>query len=155
MFLYLSTNTFPNITFDVSQVACFTHSPKKSHGIAVKMIIWYIKGTMSQGTIINKFHSLDVEGYSDADFCGLIRYDPGDSVIYAKTCDRFIIKVAGCPLIWKCWFGSLNLCKVFVSAQQQKANIIHWAYLCMSWYQLEPYYWKWSLNSMFPVTWKR
>jgi hypothetical protein len=72
MRFYLSTNTRPDITsFDVSQVACFTHSPKKSHVIAVKMIIRYLKGTLHQGTIVCKFHSIEAEGYSDADFCGL------------------------------------------------------------------------------------
>lgn len=101
MLLYLSTNTRPDITFAVSQVARFTHSPKKSHGIAVKMIVRYLKGTIQQGTIVSKFHSLDVEGYSDADFCGLFKYDPDDSVTSAKSRAGYIIKIAGCPLVWK------------------------------------------------------
>ena len=101
MLLYLSTNTRPDITFAVSQVARFTHSPKKSHGIAVKMIVRYLKGTIQQGTIVSKFHPLDVQGYSDADFCGLFKYDPDDSVTSAKSRAGYIIKVAGCPLVWK------------------------------------------------------
>lgn len=56
---------------------------------------------MSQGTIVSNFHSLDVEGFSDKDFCGLFKYDPDDSITPAKSRAGFIIKVAGCPLIWK------------------------------------------------------
>jgi Reverse transcriptase (RNA-dependent DNA polymerase). len=101
MLLYLSTNNRPDITFAVNQVARFTRSPKKSHCIAVKMIIRYLKRTLNQGTIVSKFHSLDVEGYSDADFCGLFKYDPDQSVTSAKSRAGYIIKVAGCPLVWK------------------------------------------------------
>jgi len=101
MLLYLSTNTRPDITFAVSQVARFTHSPKKSHGIAVKIIVRYLKGTLKQGTIVSKFHALDVEGYSDADFCGLFGYDPSHLISSAQSRSGYIIKVAGCPLVWK------------------------------------------------------
>ena len=53
MLLYLSTNTHPDITFAVSQVTRFNHSPKKSHATAVKMIIHYLKCTIDKGTIIH------------------------------------------------------------------------------------------------------
>jgi len=52
MLLYLSTNTRPDITFAVSQVCRFTHAPKKSHAIAVKMIVRYLRRTRDFGTII-------------------------------------------------------------------------------------------------------
>lgn len=101
MLLYLSTNTRPDITFAVSQAARFTHSPRKSHGIAVKMIVRYLKGTIKQGTIVSKFHVLSVEGFSDADFCGLFKHDPDHSITSAKSRSGYLIKVAGCPLVWK------------------------------------------------------
>jgi hypothetical protein len=43
MLLYLSTNTGPDITYAVSQVARFNHNPKKSHASAIKTIIRYLK----------------------------------------------------------------------------------------------------------------
>ena len=42
MLLYLSGNTCPDITFAVSQVACFTHNPGKSYPTALKMIVRYL-----------------------------------------------------------------------------------------------------------------
>ena len=48
MLLYLSGNTRPDITFAVSQVARFTHNPRKSHATALKMIVRYLSGTMRQ-----------------------------------------------------------------------------------------------------------
>jgi len=71
MLLYLSTNTRPDIAFAVSQVARFTHDPKLSHDTAVKMIVRYLKGTMTKGTIVKKASSLQLDCFCDADFAGL------------------------------------------------------------------------------------
>ena len=52
MLLYLSTNARPDITFAVSQVARFNHSPKKSHASAIKTIVCYLHRTADKGTIV-------------------------------------------------------------------------------------------------------
>ena len=52
MLLYLSTNTHPDITFAVSQVARFSSAPKQSHATAVKTIVRYLSATKDQGTIM-------------------------------------------------------------------------------------------------------
>ena len=49
MLLYLSSNSRPDLTFATSQVARFSHSPKKSHGQALKRIIRYLIVTSEQG----------------------------------------------------------------------------------------------------------
>ena len=54
MLLYLATNTRPDIAFAVSQVARFSHYPKKSHATAVKTIIRYLSGTKSNGVIFKQ-----------------------------------------------------------------------------------------------------
>ena len=51
MLIYLATNTRPDIAFAVNQVACFNSAPKQSHAAAVKMIVRYLKGTTTKGTI--------------------------------------------------------------------------------------------------------
>lgn len=101
MLIYLSTNTRPDITFAVSQVARFNHTPKKSHGTAVKTIIRYLAGTKDKGTIVNMTNKLELDTYVDADFAGLYQREPDQSPISAKSRLGFIIFLAGCPLVWK------------------------------------------------------
>ena len=101
MLLYLSTNTHPDITFAVSQVARFNHSPKKSHATAIKLIIHYIKCTINKGTIIHPTGTLQLDCWVDATFRNLYHVDPDHEPSTAKSCTRYIITPGGCPLVWK------------------------------------------------------
>jgi hypothetical protein len=85
MLLYLSTNTRPDITFAVSQDACFNHNPKQSHAQAVKMIVRYLHRTSEMGTIVKPTGTLLLDCYVDADFAGLYRRDPDSSPTSAKS----------------------------------------------------------------------
>ena len=49
MLMFLSANTRPDISFAVHQAARFSHSPKHSHGVAVKRILRYLKETSDKG----------------------------------------------------------------------------------------------------------
>ena len=71
MLLYLQSNTRPDITFAVSQVARFANDPKLKHETAVKRIAKYLKATKSKGTIIKPMKNLKLDCYADADFAGL------------------------------------------------------------------------------------
>jgi hypothetical protein len=101
MLLYLSTNTRPDITYAVSQICRFTHDPKESHATAVKMIIRYLKGTRDKGTIVRPTGSLDLDAFCDADFAGLYGKEPDTEPTAAKSRMGYIIKLGGCPLVWK------------------------------------------------------
>ena len=101
MLLYLSTNTRPDIAYAVSQVCRFTHDPKESHATAVKTIIRYLKGTQDMGTIVKPASTSDLEAYCDADFAGLYGREPDDDPTSAKSRMGYIIKLGGCPLVWK------------------------------------------------------
>ena len=101
MLLYLSTNTRVDIALAVSQVCRFTHDPKESHATAVKTIIRYLKGTKTKGMIVKPSGSLDLDAFCDADFAGLYGRDPDSEPSAAKSRMGWIIKLAGCPLIWK------------------------------------------------------
>ena len=48
MLLYVCSNTRPDLHFAVHQVCRFAHSPKKSHGQAVKRIICSLVKTREQ-----------------------------------------------------------------------------------------------------------
>jgi hypothetical protein len=78
MLLYLSTNTWPDITFAVSQVARFNHGPKQSHAAAIKSILRYLARTNDRGTIVVLKKDLSLDCYVDADFAGLYKVDPND-----------------------------------------------------------------------------
>jgi hypothetical protein len=102
MLLYLSTNTRPDISFAVSQVARFSHSPKESHATAVKRILRYLKCTELQGTNVNfKEQEFKLDCFVDADFAGLFGSDPATKASSVKSRTGYIIKLAGCPLFWK------------------------------------------------------
>ena len=101
MLLYLSTNTRPDITFAVSQVARFSHSPKKSHATAVKMIVRYLARTQHLGTTIIPNGTLGLDCYVDADFGGLYKREPDSSSDSARSRTGYIIMLGGCPLTWK------------------------------------------------------
>ena len=101
MLLYLSTNTRPDITFAVSQVARFTHNPKQSHAVAVKRIVRYLAGTSDKGTIMKPDGSLEINSMSDADFAGLYNVDPVEDATSAKSRMGYIISLGGCPLVVK------------------------------------------------------
>ncbi len=101
MLLYLSTNTRPDITFAVSQVARFNHSPKKSHASAIKTIVRYLHRTADKGTIVTPTGDLSLDCYVDADFAGLHGRDPDHSNTSAKSRTGYIITLGGCPILWK------------------------------------------------------
>ena len=71
MMLYLTSNTRPDISFDVHQCYQSTHNTKASHDTAVKRICRYLQGTKDNGLVFNPSKKLVVDCYSDADFAGL------------------------------------------------------------------------------------
>jgi Reverse transcriptase (RNA-dependent DNA polymerase). len=102
MLLYLSTNCHPDISYYyVSSVARFTHNPKQSHAAAVKTICHYLKGTICEGTIIRRSDKLSLECFCDADFAGLYNHEPHHLSSSVMSRGAYIIKLSGCPLIWK------------------------------------------------------
>ena len=101
MLLYLANNTRPDITFAVSQVARFTHSPKKSHMVAVEMILRYLKGTSDKGLIVRPDGSYNMNTWVDADFAGLYGREPGDNPNSARSRYGYITTVGSVPVFWK------------------------------------------------------
>jgi hypothetical protein len=67
--LYL-TVTRPDIQFTMGLCACFQASPCSSHRTAVQWIFMYLKHTPEFGIWYSASSSLDLVGFSDADFAG-------------------------------------------------------------------------------------
>lgn len=107
MLLYLNCNTNPEITYALSQVACFTHNPKKSHATAIKMLVRYLAGTINKGIIAQKPNEdLVLKYYVDSDFAGLYKVDPDHEPTSAKSHTGYIIFLGPWPLIDKSFLQS-------------------------------------------------
>ncbi|KAM2020888.1 hypothetical protein ACFX16_042974 [Malus domestica] len=69
--IYLSL-TRPDITYAISVVSQFMHSPSEDHMAAVMRILSYLKGAPGKGLIFRKHGHLEIKGYTDADWAGNI-----------------------------------------------------------------------------------
>ena len=69
--IYLA-HTRPDISFAVSMVSQFMHSPRPEHYEAVLRILRYLKGTPGKGLLFANNGHLEVEVYTDADWAGSI-----------------------------------------------------------------------------------
>ncbi len=101
MLLYLSCNTRPDLAYSVSQTSRFNHCPKKSHAVAIKKIVRYLKGTADKGIVVKVRKSLDIQVFVDSDFAGLYKQDPDAEPSSAKSRMGYIIFLGGFPLYWK------------------------------------------------------
>ena len=101
MLLYLSTNTRPDIAFAVSQVARFSHRPRKSHATAVKTIIRYLAGSLDQGVVYKRPETLSLDCFVDADFAGLYGRENPENPTCAKSRTGYIISIGGCYITCK------------------------------------------------------
>ena len=129
MLLYLSTNTRPDISFAVSQVARFSTNPKQSHAQAIKMIVRYLWRTVDCGTIFRPTTAFKVDCYVDADFMGLHGRESEDEPISAKSRTGYIIHFGGCPLVWKSQLQSEIATSTFHAeyvALSQSMRVVVW-----------------------------
>jgi hypothetical protein len=99
--MYLSSNSRPDIAFAVHQCARFTHSPKASHGEALRRICRYLKGTSNQGLILRPTAKLRLDVHVDSDFAGLWKREDDQDPVCVKSRTGFVISLAGCPLMWQ------------------------------------------------------
>jgi hypothetical protein len=95
--LYL-TATRPDIQFAVGLCMCFQSSPRSSYRTTVQQVFSYLKHTPGFGICYSASSSLDLDGFSNADFagCGIDRKKT------FRTC-HFL----GSSLI--CWFSETVL----------------------------------------------
>ena len=102
MLWYLLSNSRPELAFAVSQAARFAFNPKRSHELALIRIGQYLKGTATQGLIMEpmKTDAFQMDCYVDSDFMGIygreLRTDP-DNV---RSRMGHVILLNECPIIW-------------------------------------------------------
>lgn len=59
-----------DITFAVNKLSQFLHSPRMIHWQAVKRLLRYLQGSKSHGIFISGSLTLQLQGFSDADWAG-------------------------------------------------------------------------------------
>ena len=100
MLMYLATNSRPDVAFAVNQCARFTHCPKKSHEMAIKRIIRYLKATKDKGMIISPDGKLNLDLYVDADFAGLWNVGEADDPSTVRSRTGYVMTLGGVPVLW-------------------------------------------------------
>jgi hypothetical protein len=64
---YLSL-TRPDLAFAVNRVCQFMHKPSRLHWQAVKIILRYLKHTLTHGLLLTRSHASTLEAFSDANW---------------------------------------------------------------------------------------
>ncbi|GKC93103.1 ribonuclease H-like domain-containing protein [Tanacetum coccineum] len=64
------TFTRPDISYVVQQVCLYLHHPREPHFLALKRIMWYVRGTLDYGLQLFSSFTTDLVAYSDADWAG-------------------------------------------------------------------------------------
>jgi hypothetical protein len=90
--IYLVTGTRPDIAVAVGEVAKYSNNPGKQHWMAVKRILRYLKETINFGINCDP-KSIDLEGYSDADWAG--------DLDTRRSTTGYLFKLGGVPICWK------------------------------------------------------
>lgn len=99
---YLVAGSRSEIAYAVHQCARFSQDPKMEHAKAVKHIGRYLKGTKTEGMILEPDASKSLEVYVDADFAG--NWDAqlaGKDRSTARSRHGFYITYGGIPIAWK------------------------------------------------------
>jgi hypothetical protein len=100
MLLYLSSNTRPDIQFAVHQAARFSHSPKHSHGQAVKRIVRYLLDTSDRGLEFVPKPDEGQDCWVDADFRELHGYEDNQDPTSVKSRTGVLLTLCGYPILW-------------------------------------------------------
>lgn len=88
-------NSRPDICYAVGVLSKFMNRPKKSHFLAAKRVLRYVKGTMQYGVMFPSSvdgAEMKLIGYSDADWCG----DRTDR----RSTSGYLFKFGGAAVSW-------------------------------------------------------
>jgi hypothetical protein len=90
--IYL-TITRPDITYAISLVSQFMHTPTVFHLNLVKRILRYLKDSAGHGIVMTNHGHTQITGYSDSDWAG--------NAINRRSTTGFCMFVGGNPVLWR------------------------------------------------------
>jgi len=91
--MYLMISTPPDISYAVGQLAMFLNCHGREHHAAALHLLKYIKGTRDLGITYSPDSSLEVFGYSDADWAS--------NIDTRRSTTGYVFYAAGGPVSWK------------------------------------------------------
>ena len=100
MGMYLCNNTRPDIQYVVHQCARFSHSPKASHGVALKQICKYLQGTKDKGIVLKPSIIMKLDCYVDANFAGLWGFEEDQDPVCVKSRTGYVLTFGDCLVLW-------------------------------------------------------
>ena len=68
--MWLQVAMYPDLSFIVNILSCFSHNPGKPYWNTLKYALAYVKGTIDYGIIYRGEVSLNLVGYVDLDYAG-------------------------------------------------------------------------------------
>ena len=96
--MYLTNNTRLDCSMAIHQCARFCANPRLPHEKAVKRIGRYLKGSQSQGLIIQPTTSLKLDCFVDTDFAGIWGFEDKQDPSSARSCTGFLITLGKIPV---------------------------------------------------------
>ena len=98
MLMYL-LHTRADMQLAVHQCARFTHQPKRSHGLAVRRIVRYLRTTKDGGLEYKQCTGpITFDNYVDADFSGLYGVEDSQDPTSAKSRTGYVFTLGGNPV---------------------------------------------------------
>ncbi|XP_059306554.1 secreted RxLR effector protein 161-like [Lycium ferocissimum] len=91
--MYAQVCTRPDIVFAVNVLGRYLSDPGHDHWVAAKKVMRYLPKIKDHMLIYRKVHSLEVVGYSDADFDGCTDDH--------KSTSGYVFTLAGGAISWK------------------------------------------------------
>ena len=119
--IYLVTVTRPDIAVAVGDVARYSNNPGKQHWMAVKRILRYLKETINFGMKCDP-KSIDLVGYSDADWAG--------DIDTRRSTTGYLFKFGSVPICWKSKRVALSTAEAEYMALSMAAQTAIWIRSC-------------------------
>ena len=92
--MYL-VNTQPDISFAVNSLSQFMVDLQRVHWITAKHIVSYIRGTMEYGLVYERRGSVQLAGFTDADWAGCVKDRKSTSVVVSALDQGLSLGSAG------------------------------------------------------------
>ena len=98
---YLEKGSQSELAYAIHQCSQYSTEPRKEHGDAVRLMVWYLLGTPRKGLILRPDLTRSFKVFVDSDFCRNWYKQYSGETDYVRSRHGYIIMYAGCPIVTK------------------------------------------------------